>query len=121
MAAARSLLGRLSDRLFLAGLSGFGGGFPDFSAVARSRSLDFTRLVLGHPSSWLALPFREHFGYSGLTLVSFYIYFTHLRGALGQFGFLYAVLMRIVSDFRGPNGARRPTCNREEGARSERG
>ena len=46
-----------------------------------------------------------HFGYFGLTLISFYIYFSHLRGALGQCKVLSVVLMRIVCDFRGPRGA----------------
>ena len=45
-----------------------------------------------------------HFGYFGLTLISFYIYFSHLRGALGHFAVLYVVLMKIVSDFKGPKG-----------------
>ena len=46
-----------------------------------------------------------HFGYFGLTLVPFYIYFSHLRGALGHFGVLYMVLIRIDCDSKGPKGS----------------
>ena len=45
-----------------------------------------------------------HFGYFGLTLISFYIYLSHLRGAFGHFGVLHVVLMKIVGDFKGPKG-----------------
>ena len=62
-----------------------------------------------------------HFGYFGLTLISFYIYFIDLRGALGHFGVLYAVLMRIVGDFRGPKWPRRPKSKPEEAAGRPRG